>query len=135
MGVPITLPQTSPQPYTYLAFEGFQYAQGHGQGNAYNHRVLTAFFQDGQDIGSIDVLTQVAGEVGLHEQEFREALQSRKYREAHQRALRRAHHKAGVVGVPMFVIGRQILTGLQDRETLGAVIGQELRRLEHSYST
>jgi predicted DsbA family dithiol-disulfide isomerase len=125
MGVPITLPKVSPQPHTHLAFEGFQYAQEHGQGNAYNHRVLTAFFQDGQDIGSIDVLTKVASEVGLDEQEFREALRSRKYKEVHQRALRHAYHEAGATGVPMFVIGKQILTGLQDRKELEAVIEEE----------
>ena len=30
-------------------------------------------------------------------------------------------------GVPMFVIGDQVLTGLQDRETLEAVIEEELK--------
>jgi predicted DsbA family dithiol-disulfide isomerase len=40
-------------------------------------------------------------------------------------ALRHAYEEAGVTGVPMFVIGEQVLTGLQDRETLEAVIEQE----------
>ena len=56
---------------------------------------------------------------------FEEALRIRKYREAHQQALRHAYQEAGVTGVPMFVIGRQVLTGLQDRETLEAVIEEE----------
>ena len=125
MGVPIKLPTVSPQPHTHLAFEGFQYAKEHGKGNDYNHRVLKAFFVEDQDIGSINVLTRLAGEVGLDENEFGEALRSRKYREAHQRALRHAYQEAGVTGVPMFVIGEQVLTGLQDRETLKAVIEEE----------
>jgi hypothetical protein len=33
------------------------------------------------------VLTRLAGEVGLNEKEFEKALRSRKYREAHRRAL------------------------------------------------
>ena len=70
MGVPIVLPQVSPQPHTHLAFEGFQYAKEHGKANEYNHRVLEAFFREGQDIGDTDVLTKLAGEVGLDEQEF-----------------------------------------------------------------
>ena len=125
MGVPITLPKVSPQPHSHLAFEGYQFAKEQDKGNEYNHRVLAAFFQEGQDIGSIGVLTKLAGEVGLNESEFENALQTRRYREAHQRALRHADKGAGVTGIPMFVIGSHVLTGLQDRETLAAVIDEE----------
>jgi predicted DsbA family dithiol-disulfide isomerase len=127
VGVPINLPPVSPQPHTHLAFEGLQYAREHGKGNEYNHRVLEAFFVEGQDIGQIDVLTKLAGEVGLNVKEFEEALRMRKYRQAHQQALRHAYEEAGVTGVPMFVIGGQVLTGLHDRETLAAVIEEELK--------
>ena len=126
LGVPIALPPISPQPHSHLAFEGYQYAREHGKGNEYNHRVLEAFFREGQDIGKIDVLTKLAGEVGLDQPEFEEALRSRRYRETHRRALRHAYEEAGVSGVPMFVIGGHILTGLQDRETLEAMIDEEL---------
>ena len=125
MGVPIKLPTVSPQPHSHMAFEGFQYAKGQGKGNEYNRRVLTAFFVEGQEIGDIAVLTKLAGEVGLDEKEFEAALKTRKYREAHQRALRHAYEEAGVTGVPMFEIGSQVLTGLQDRESLEAVIEEE----------
>ena len=128
MGVPIVLPPVSPQPHTHLAFEGYHYAREHGKGNDYNHRVLEAFFVQGQDIGDTDVLTRLAGEVGLDEQEFLQALQERKYRQAHQAALRHAYEEVGVSGVPMFVVGRHVLTGLQDRETLEAAIDEELAR-------
>ena len=130
MGVPIVLPPVSPQPHTHLAFEGYQYAREHGKGNEYNHRVLEAFFVEGRDIGDIGVLTKLAGEVGLDEQEFEDALRSRKYREAHRRALRHAYEEVGVSGVPLFVIGGRVLTGLQDRETLEAVIEEELAAFE-----
>src|SRR5262245_20963470 len=126
MGVPITLPEVSPQPHTHLAFEGYQYAREHGKGNDYNHRVLEAFFVEGQDIGQIDVLTKLAGEVGLNQHEFEETLRTRRYREAHRKALRHAYEEAGVTGVLMFVIGGQVLTGLQDRQTLEAAIEEEM---------
>src|SRR6516225_9489405 len=132
MGVPIRLPPVSPQPHTHLAFEGYQYAKDYGKGNDYNHRVLEAFFVEGQDIGQIDVLTKLAGEVGLDEKEFEEALRTRKYREAHRRALRHAYEEAGVTAVPMFVIGDRVLTGLLDREPLAAVIEEELKGRERS---
>jgi predicted DsbA family dithiol-disulfide isomerase len=126
MGVEIKLPQVSPQPHSHLAFEGYQYAREHGKGNDYNHRILKAFFVEGQDIGQIDVLARLPGEVGLDPKEFEEALRTRKYQETHRRALRHAYEEAGVTGVPLFVIGSQLLTGLQDRETLEAVIEEEL---------
>lgn len=128
MGVPIVLPEVSPQPHTHLAFEGYQYAREHGKGNDYNVRVLEAFFRDGRDIGDVGVLTKLAGEVGLDVNGFEDALRTRKYREAHHQALRHSYEEAGVGGVPMFVIGDRALTGLQDRETLEAVIDEELAR-------
>jgi predicted DsbA family dithiol-disulfide isomerase len=127
LGVPIRLPAVSPQPYTHLAFEGYQYVREHGKGNAYNHRVLAAFFQEGQDIGRPDVLARLAGEVGLDAREFREALETRRYKEAHRKALHHAYYEAGVTSVPTFVIGDQKLTGLQGKEDLGRAIDAELR--------
>jgi predicted DsbA family dithiol-disulfide isomerase len=126
MGVPIKMPTVSPQPHSHLAFEGFQYAKEQGNGNEYNHRILVAFFVESQDIGDIGVLAKLAGEVGLNEKAFGEALKSRKYQEDHKQALRHAYEEAGVTGVPMFEIGSQVLTGLQDRETLEAVIEEEM---------
>jgi predicted DsbA family dithiol-disulfide isomerase len=112
-----------------LAFEGYQYAKEHGKGNEYNHRVLAAFFVEGKDIGQVEVLTKLTREVGLNEKEFEEALRTRKYRDAHQQALKHAY-QAGVTAVPMFVIGSQTFTGLQGRERLQAVIEEELRKQE-----
>lgn len=128
MGVSISLPPISPQPHTHLAFEGYQFARERGKGNEYNRRVLEAFFVEGRHIGDVGVLTSLAGEVGLDERGFEEALRTRTYREAHRRALRHAYEEAGVTGVPMFVIGGRVLTGLQGRETLEAVIDEELER-------
>ncbi len=125
MGVPIKLPAVSPQPHTHLAFEGFQYAKEHGKGNDYNRRVLEAFFVEGQDIGDVGVLTKLAGEVGLDEKEFSEALRTRKYREAHQRALRHAYEEAGISGVPAFFIGGRRLEGLQSKESLEEAMRQQ----------
>ncbi len=50
-GVKIVLPRVSPQPYTHLAFEGYQYAKELGKGNVYNQRVLTAFFRKNKILG------------------------------------------------------------------------------------
>jgi predicted DsbA family dithiol-disulfide isomerase len=124
MGVPIKLPLVSPQPHTYLAFEGYQYARVQGTGNDYNHRVLTAFFVEGQDIGQIAVLTKLAGDVGLKKRRPRSVADTQVPGGA-PAGVQHAYEEEGVTGVPMFVIGSQVLTGLQDRETLEAVIEEE----------
>lgn len=129
MGVPIVLPKVSPQPHTGLAFEGYQYALEKGKGNEYNDRMLRAFFQEEQDIGDMDILTKLAGEIGLDEKEFRPAVESGRYKEAHQRALQHAYHEANIMAVPTFYIGSRVVRGIPSREALELVVDEELARL------
>jgi predicted DsbA family dithiol-disulfide isomerase len=126
MGIPITLPDVSPQPHTHLAFEGYQYARERRKGYDYTVRVLEVFFREGRDIGDPEVLAGLAADVGLDRKDFEDALASRRYREIHRRALQHAYQEAGVSGVPLFFIGRRVLHGLQDEETLSRVIDEEL---------
>ncbi|WP_139488490.1 DsbA family oxidoreductase [Brevibacillus dissolubilis] len=127
-GVNITLPHVSPQPHTHLAFEGYQFAKERGKGNEYNHRMFQAFFQEEQDIGDIDVLTKLAGEIGLDESEYREALVSQKYRDAHKKALERAA-EVDITAVPTFIIGDSVLRGVRSKEALEQVIEVESRKV------
>ncbi|WP_424766519.1 DsbA family oxidoreductase [Paenibacillus sp. sgz302251] len=124
-GVHMVLPRVSPQPHTHLAFEGFQFAKQHSKGNAYNHRMFQAFFQEEQNIGEIDVLVTLAGEIGLNEAEFREALVSRKYREAHQEALAHSYNEAQISAVPTIIIGETVLRGVQSQEAIEQAIKDE----------
>ena len=123
MGVEIRLPPVSPQPHTHLAWEGFQFAREYGKGDEYNHRVLVAFFVEGRDIGRPDVLAELAAEVGMAAAAFREALDGRRYRDAHRAALRRAAD-LGITGVPAFEVGCRLLVGVQPREALEAAIAE-----------
>ena len=127
-GVDMKLPDVSPHPYTHLAFEGYQYAKEYGKGNEYNARVLQAFFKEEQNIGDIDILTRLAGEVGLNEAEFKKALETRKYREAHKEALQHAYVEAGITAVPTFVIGDQVIQGIASKENFEKIIQNELEK-------
>lgn len=90
--------------------------------------MLRAFFQEEQDIGNIEVLTKLAGEIGLDEMEYREALETRKYKEAHQKALKHAYTEANITAVPTFVIGDTKIAGIRSKETLEQIINDELSR-------
>lgn len=127
MGISMVLPKISPQPYTHLAFEGFQYAKENGKANEYNERILKAFFQEEQNIGDIEVLTELAMELGLDREEFKQALQTRKYKEKHQLELKKASNEVNIQAVPTFIIGKQIIAGVRSKETLEQIINEELK--------
>jgi len=126
LAIPIVLPKVSPQPYTHRAFEGYQYAKEKGLGEPYTHRMFRAFFQEDQDIGEIDVLTKLAEEVGLDEAEFRNAVESGRYKQAHLNALKSAYEDVNVTAVPTFIIGNKKVRGLLREDDLRRLIEQEL---------
>lgn len=126
-GVKLTLPKVSPQPYTHLAFEGFQYAKEQGKADDYTRRLFEAFFQEEKDIGEISVLSGLAEEIDLDKAVFKEALETRKYKDRHQQELEQAS-KENITAVPAFFIGNQKLTGLHTKESFEKVINQELEK-------
>ncbi|WP_242922371.1 DsbA family oxidoreductase [Pontibacter liquoris] len=129
LDIPIVLPAVSPQPHTHHAFEGYQYAREKGLGEAYTQRMFRAFFQEEQDIGDLEVLTKLAKEVGLNEEEFRLALKAGKYKQAHLDALKQAYEEVQVTAVPTFIIGNKKVRGLLREEDLRRLIKQELENL------
>ncbi|MBT2703973.1 DsbA family protein [Chryseobacterium sp. ISL-80] len=134
MGVEIVLPDVSPQPYTHLAFEGYQYAKEQGKGNEYNDHMLKAFFQRGLDIGDVEILTMLAGEVGLDQDEYRHALESRKYKEAHRQALNHAYNEVDITAVPTFIVGDRVVPGMRSKEALEQIILSEMDNPEEGMS-
>lgn len=125
LGVEMRLPQISPQPYTRLAFEGLQFAKQAGKTQEYGDAVFRAYFQAGRDIGSIDVLTTIAGEVGLAADAFKTALQTGAFRDAHQEALRSAH-QIGINAVPTIQIQGRLFSGVPDAAALRRALTSDL---------
>lgn len=121
LGVAIKLPRVSPQPHTHLAFEGFQYAKEQGKGDAYTIRLFEAFYKENKDIGKIEVLTQLAEEVGLDPRAYKEVLESRKYKEQHENAFQEARD-LGIEAVPTFQIGNKLYQGVLSKEQLRQII-------------
>lgn len=129
LGVPIKLPSISPQPHSHTAFEGLVHARAHGKAGEYNRRVLRAFFQEDKEIGDVEVLTALAGEVGLDTVEFRSALLDRRYERAHQEALAEAE-AARIEAVPTVIVGRQRIAGTPDRDQLAAMAAAAIAEAE-----
>jgi predicted DsbA family dithiol-disulfide isomerase len=128
LGVEMRMPTVSPQPYTNLAFQGLEFAKDHGRGDEYNDAVFRAFFQESRDIGSLEMLADIARQVGLDAEEFRRALEQGMYRDRVQKLLQAAYERVGVTAVPTMIIGRSRLNGLYPVDAIRQVIDSELAR-------
>lgn len=121
--IPLTLPSVSPQPYSRLAHEGYQFAARAGKAELYNQRVFAAFFQHDQDIGDLDVLTSLAEDTGLDEGKFRAALEAGEFTAAHNTALQAAA-ELGIHSVPSVFVNGQPVPLTYDAVTLRSILLQ-----------
>lgn len=64
--------------------------------------LYAAYFEHGQNIGDVDVLVKIAGEVGLDENDIRTQLLSDAHRDEVLTTARQAQ-QAGISGVPFFI--------------------------------
>ena len=117
LGAPIKLPTISPQPYSRLAFVGFQFVQEQGNANQYVDAVFKAFFQKDLNIGDVGVLLTIAQEVGLSGTDFAAALQSKKYGALHDAALKIAREQV-IRAVPTVQVGNDRFDGMPNLELL-----------------
>ena len=84
-----------------------------GSFEAYNEALFRAFFERGEDISDIDVLRNLARDLGLDDSSLRAALESRQF-EPSVIADEREAADLGVHAVPAFVFNRRFaLTGVQ----------------------
>ena len=67
------------QPRTRLAHAAAKWAEDKGRFGLFNSSIFKAFFQDGRDIGKLEILMQIAGEVGLDSDELESEVQKGSY--------------------------------------------------------
>ncbi len=86
--------------------------------------LLSAYFEQAQDIGDHDVLAATATSVGLDETRVREVLGSDEYADAVQADIAQAR-AYGATGVPFFVIDQAYgISGAQPAEVFSQVLDQ-----------
>lgn len=86
-----------------LAIEASEFAKDQGQFPAFHEKVFYTTFTEARNIGDINVLLDIAQEVGLNRDELREALETGRYRERLEQAQEEAM-RYGVSGTPTFII-------------------------------
>jgi predicted DsbA family dithiol-disulfide isomerase len=99
------------------------------QAEDYNRALFRAYFEEGGDLGDVDVLVALAADLGVNGEPLREQLEG-------EAALDEVLHEEqfaygnGISGVPAFVfMDKYLVTGVQPPEQLSAII-EQIRALE-----
>ncbi|MCD8356968.1 MAG: DsbA family protein [Clostridia bacterium] len=101
-------PKVIPRPYTRLATEGHYFADEHGRSTEYDTRVLQAYYAEEQNIGKLEILTQLAKDAGLDAETFAQALSSGTYTNAVQQAEDYVQQTIHPKQIPTILIGNNI---------------------------
>ncbi|WP_405217891.1 DsbA family oxidoreductase [Agrococcus sp. Ld7] len=106
------------------AHQLLHHAKAHGVADAVKESLLSAHFERGIDIGSIDALVAIGVQVGLDEQELLAALADERYLSSVHDDIAQAR-ELGVTGVPFFVFDMRLgLSGAQPAEVFTQALEQ-----------
>lgn len=112
---------------TFKAHQLLFWAAGSSLQTALKLRLFRAYFGEQQDISDTDVLLKLVAEVGLDQEQAKDALKQ----DGLARAVRAEEHQwleRGIRGVPAIIFNeRTLVSGAQEVETFEAQIGQLLR--------
>ena len=90
------------------------------------HTLFQGFFEEGRDIGDLDVLASLAGKAGLDAGSAGEYLAGDRNRDI-VRTREAQARSVGLVGVPSIIVNGQLaIMGVQDSNTILAAIEQAL---------
>jgi predicted DsbA family dithiol-disulfide isomerase len=102
-GMRLKLPPV--QPRSRLALEAAAFADSHGRFAAMHEALFRGFFEEGRDIGDIEVLCAIGQEAGLDAGALRQALQDGRHT-AEVLDDEGLAHSLGVSGVPIMLLRR-----------------------------
>jgi predicted DsbA family dithiol-disulfide isomerase len=122
LGQTLQLPHL--QPRSRRAHEAARWAREQGRFDAYHEAVFRAFFERGEDIGDVAVLSALADGLGLDGEALRRALDSREHLPGVLEDERQAE-ALGLRGVPAIVANRRAaLSGVQPVENLRQLVAR-----------
>jgi predicted DsbA family dithiol-disulfide isomerase len=108
-----------------MSLEASEFAKEHGGFDPLHRALFQAYFSQGMDIGSLEVLTQIGHESGLDRDPLAQALQTGKYRPLIEN-MRKEAARLGVNAAPTFIIeDRDRIVGAQAID----VFRKKLRKL------
>jgi len=110
------------QPRSRLGHEAAHWARSKGRFAALHEAIFRAFFERGENIGEIEVLTSLASALGLEAESLRHALEGHEFERSVLDDEREAQ-LLGVSGVPALIADRKAaLSGVQPVENLRQLV-------------
>lgn len=123
-GIAIDFATIKTMPNTFNAHRMIHWAGLEGKQTAMISALFRAYWQEGRDIGNIDTLAAIAGEIGLDPAAMARLLATDADVEALQAREKHARER-GVNAVPTFLIANQyVVSGAQPPEVWGQVIDE-----------
>ena len=111
---------------TVLAHQLLHYAKTQGKQVQMKERIMSAHFVEALHVGQIDVLAQLAADIGLDRAEVMRVLESGEFIPAFEADVEQAR-AYGISGVPFFVIdGKYGVSGAQNAEVFVGAFNQVL---------
>lgn len=102
---------------TILAHQLLHFAKSKGKQAEMKERLMAAHFVEAKHVGQIEVLADLAAEIGLDREEAKAALESKKYLVDFDADVAQAR-EYGITGVPFFVLqGQYGISGAQESTT------------------
>ena len=124
VGIRFAFERIARTPNTLDAHRLIRWASIEGHGEAVVEKLFSLFFEDGADLGDIDVLVEAAVSAGLRGDVVRRLLEGDADRDEVREEIATAQ-RIGVTGVPCFVIdGRYAVMGAQEPEAIVAALRQ-----------
>ena len=106
---------------SHSALAACEHAIASGKGEQFEKRVFRAYFEEGENIGDLEVLKKLAIDVGLDADETAAAIASPQIQlKLKNNAL--LAHSHGVSGVPTFFLGEYALVGAQSEDAMRKIL-------------
>lgn len=113
---------------TFKAHRLLHYADKQEKQHEMKEALLKAYFTDGKDVGDMDTLAQLAGEIGLDEAEVKDFLNTQQFSDRVREDMDKAR-KIGIQGVPFFLINNKYgLSGAQPTEVFEEALQKILNK-------
>lgn len=115
-------------PNTHKAHRLVWFASQQGKATYLAERIFTAYFTEGKNISSAEILANLAADIGIDRDVALEFIQS----DAGSLQVRELEHKAvsrGIRGVPSIRIGNEILSGAQPVEVFLSTLQKAVHEL------
>jgi predicted DsbA family dithiol-disulfide isomerase len=116
-------------PNSHWSLEAAEFAKKRGRLKEFHDLVFKAYFEEDQDIGSLEVLAAIAQQSDLDSAELKESLQAGHYYSTIEQYRQEARAQQ-VTGVPTYIIGEYPIVGAQPYEIMKRAADKALENMQ-----